>query len=100
MPDRRAADRLAHAPHGQPPLKPQPVGRGRPHGHRGLPSLAVRSCPIAFGFVLAISLAGFFIDLTMGSAWAFCQDIGRRYAAIVAGCMNMAAAWATCWRTG
>jgi MFS transporter, ACS family, glucarate transporter len=43
----------------------------------------------AFGFFLAISLAGFFIDLTMGSAWALCQDIGRRYAAIVAGCMNM-----------
>ena len=37
--------------------------------------------PDSFGFFLAISLAGFFIDLTMGSAWAFCQDIGRRYAA-------------------
>ncbi len=24
----------------------------------------------------------------MGPAWATCQDIGRRYAAIVAGCMN------------
>jgi MFS family permease len=45
--------------------------------------------PSAFSFFLAISLAGFFIDMTMGSAWALCQDIGRRYAAIVAGCMNM-----------
>jgi len=38
----------------------------------------------------------------MGPAWAVCQDIGRRYAAIVAGAMNMigavgsaAANWAT-----
>jgi len=45
--------------------------------------------PSAFTFFLAISLAGFFADLTMGSSWAVCQDIGRRYAAIVAGFMNM-----------
>ncbi len=45
--------------------------------------------PSAFWFFLAISLAGFFTDLTMGPAWALCQDIGRRYAAIVAGFMNM-----------
>jgi MFS family permease len=42
--------------------------------------------PIAFA--LAIALTGFFNDLAMGSAWATCQDIGRRHAAIVAGCMN------------
>ncbi|HEY5315104.1 MAG TPA: MFS transporter, partial [Pirellulales bacterium] len=42
----------------------------------------------AVTFFLAISLAAFFNDLTMGSAWATCQDIGQRYAAIVAGCMN------------
>jgi MFS family permease len=42
----------------------------------------------AFGFFLAVSLAAFFNDLTMGAAWATCQDIGGRYAAIVAGCMN------------
>jgi ACS family glucarate transporter-like MFS transporter len=41
-----------------------------------------------FTFFLAISLAAFWSDLTMGAAWATCQDIGRRYAAIVAGCMN------------
>jgi len=41
-----------------------------------------------FTFFLAISMAAFWNDLTMGAAWATCQDIGRRYAAIVAGCMN------------
>jgi nitrate/nitrite transporter NarK len=45
--------------------------------------------PNPFWFFLAISLAGFFTDLTMASAWASCQDIGKRYAAIVAGFMNM-----------
>ncbi len=25
----------------------------------------------------------------MGTAWATCQDVGKRYSAIVAGCMNM-----------
>jgi MFS transporter, ACS family, glucarate transporter len=49
-------------------------------------------CPLthtAFWFFLTISLAGFSADITMGSSWSLCQDIGRRYAAIVAGCMNM-----------
>jgi MFS family permease len=60
--------------------------------------------PDPFWFSLAISLAGFFTDLTMAPAWATCQDIGRRYAAIVAGFMNMVgnfggflAGWATGW---
>jgi MFS family permease len=44
--------------------------------------------PSALTFFLAISGAAFFNDLTMGASWATCQDIGRRYAAIVAGCMN------------
>ena len=34
-------------------------------------------------------MAGFFNDLTMGPSWAVCQDIGRRYSAIVSGFMNM-----------
>jgi ACS family glucarate transporter-like MFS transporter len=42
----------------------------------------------AWLFVGAITLATFCNDLTMGSAWASCLDIGRRYAGIVAGCMN------------
>jgi ACS family glucarate transporter-like MFS transporter len=50
--------------------------------------LACPFMPNAFTFFLAISLAAFFNDLTMGSAWAACQDIGKRHAAIVAGCMN------------
>jgi ACS family glucarate transporter-like MFS transporter len=41
-----------------------------------------------FLFFVSISLAAFSNDITMGPAWATCQDIGRRYAAIVAGCMN------------
>jgi ACS family glucarate transporter-like MFS transporter len=48
-------------------------------------------CLVAPGpvsFALAFALTGFFNDLAMGSAWATCQDIGRRHAAIVAGCMN------------
>lgn len=56
----------------------------------------------AFLFFLAVSLAAFWNDLTMGSSWAICQDIGKRHAAIVAGCMNTignlggaAAGWAT-----
>jgi MFS family permease len=58
--------------------------------------------PNALLFFLAISIGTFFNDLTMGPSWAACQDIGRRYAAIVAACMNMignlggaASAWAT-----
>jgi MFS transporter, ACS family, glucarate transporter len=72
------------------------------HGLCGLCYLACLFAPNAFTFFAAISLAAFFNDLTMGSAWATCQDIGRRYAAIVAGCMNTvgnmggaAAGWAT-----
>lgn len=39
-------------------------------------------------FVLFLALAAFCNDLTMGSAWASCIDIGGRYAGIVSGCMN------------
>jgi len=41
-----------------------------------------------WAFVLAIAFATFWNDITMGSAWASCIDIGRRYSGIVAGCMN------------
>jgi MFS family permease len=59
-------------------------------GH-SLCAIAYFSCLFtydAFSFFVAISLAAFFNDLTMGSSWATCQDIGKRYAGIVAGCMN------------
>jgi MFS transporter, ACS family, glucarate transporter len=72
------------------------------HGLCGLCYLGCLVAPDAFTFFLAISLAAFCNDLIMGPAWATCQDIGRRYAAIVAGCMNTvgnlggaAAGWAT-----
>jgi nitrate/nitrite transporter NarK len=39
-------------------------------------------------FVLAIAMAAFWNDITMGAAWASCLDIGKRYSGIVAGCMN------------
>ena len=40
-------------------------------------------------FAVGVALAGFSNDLTLRPAWAVCQDIGRRYAAIVSGFMNM-----------
>lgn len=58
------------------------------HGLCGVCYLGCLVAPTAFTFFLAISLAAFWNDLTMGSAWAVCQDIGKRYSAIVAGCMN------------
>jgi MFS transporter, ACS family, glucarate transporter len=42
----------------------------------------------AWIFVLAIALAAFWNDITMGAAWASCLDIGGRYSGIVSGCMN------------
>ncbi|QVL32526.1 MFS transporter [Telmatocola sphagniphila] len=42
-----------------------------------------------YAFAFLIALAGFFNDLTMSSCWATCQDVGRRNAAMVSGCMNM-----------
>jgi MFS family permease len=59
------------------------------HGLCALCYLACLRASSAFAFALAISMAAFCNDLTMGAAWATCQDIGKRYAAIVAGCMNM-----------
>lgn len=42
----------------------------------------------AWLFVLAIALAAFWNDMTMGAAWASCLDIGKKFSGIVAGCMN------------
>src|SRR5262249_34918159 len=39
-------------------------------------------------FVFGITMATFWNDMTMGSAWASCIDIGKRYSGIVSGCMN------------
>jgi MFS family permease len=40
-------------------------------------------------FAAGVGMAGFFNDIAMGPSWAVCQDIGRRYSAIVSGFMNM-----------
>ncbi|HEV3146798.1 MAG TPA: MFS transporter [Gemmataceae bacterium] len=40
-------------------------------------------------FASVIALSGFFNDVTMAPTWAACQDVGKRYSAIVSGCMNM-----------
>jgi MFS family permease len=50
--------------------------------------MAAAYMPSALWFFLTISLAALFNDLMMGSAWATCQDIGGRYTAVLAGCMN------------
>jgi MFS transporter, ACS family, glucarate transporter len=54
-------------------------------------------------FCLLLSLAAFCVDLTLGAAWATCQDLGRKHAAVTAACMNtfgtMGAALAA-WLTG
>lgn len=39
-------------------------------------------------FCLLVSLAAFCVDLTLGSSWATCQDLGREHAAVTAACMN------------
>lgn len=72
------------------------IGARRNFGIGGmlLAGICYAICPFmpqhnALPFALAISFAAFFNDMTMGAAWATCQDIGRRHAAIVAGAMNM-----------
>jgi nitrate/nitrite transporter NarK len=64
--------------------------------------LADRAPSPVVAFTVSISLAAFFNDLTMGATWSVCQDIGKRYSAIVAGAMNTignfggaAATWVT-----
>ncbi len=51
-------------------------------------AVAVLGFHSAWLFVLAIALAAFWNDITMGAAWASCLDIGGRYSGIVSGCMN------------
>ena len=58
----------------------------------GLTALCFLSCGMRPGigtFLVMIALAGFCTDLSIASSWATCQDIGKRYTAIVAGFMNM-----------
>jgi MFS family permease len=54
----------------------------------GLGWLAAIKAPNVHCLALAVSLAAFFNDVTMPSAWAICQSIGGRFTAIAAACMN------------
>lgn len=51
----------------------------------------------------SVALAAFCVDLTLGSAWAACQDIGQKHTAVAAAVMNtvgtVGAAFAV-WLTG
>jgi MFS family permease len=65
--------------------------------------LAARVAPNEHVFFLAVSAAAFFNDLVLGAAWATCQDIGRRHAAVTAATMNTTSAVAAAlagWLTG
>jgi MFS transporter, ACS family, glucarate transporter len=57
-------------------------------GTCGLCYFASMFAPNVELFVLAVAMAAFWNDMAMGSAWASCLDIGRKYSGIVAGCMN------------
>lgn len=63
------------------------------HGLCGLFMLLLVLIPtrveLAWLFALTIALAGLLNDMTMASAWASCQDVGKRYSAIVSALMNM-----------
>jgi MFS family permease len=50
--------------------------------------MAAIVAPNLHAFTLAISLAALSNDMTLASAWATCQDIGGRYTAVTAACMN------------
>lgn len=67
--------------------------------------LVARAAPTAETFFLGVSLAAFLNDLVLASAWATCQDIGGRHAAVTAAWMNTigtlgaaAAGWITGWQ--
>jgi MFS family permease len=54
-------------------------------------------------FTLAIALAALSNDMTLPSSWATCQDIGGRYTAVTAACMNTVGAVGAAvvaWTTG
>ena len=51
--------------------------------------LGARESQTANWFFVCVSLSAFCSDLALGSAWATCQDIGRRHAAVTGAWMNM-----------
>jgi MFS family permease len=58
------------------------------HGVCALCYFGSMFAPNVYMFMLAIAMAAFWNDLTMGAAWASCLDIGRKYSGIVSGSMN------------
>ncbi len=58
------------------------------HGLCGVCYLIAAYMTSPWACILAISIGTFWNDITMGSSWASCLDIGGRYAGIVSGCMN------------
>ncbi|HEV8061840.1 MAG TPA: MFS transporter [Gemmataceae bacterium] len=58
------------------------------HGLCGICYLLAAFMETPWTCVLAIAIGTFWNDITMGSAWASCLDIGGRYAGTVSGCMN------------
>jgi MFS family permease len=65
--------------------------------------LVAMFAPNVYVFVVAVSLAALSNDMTLASTWATCQDIGQRYTAITAACMNTIGslgAAASGWITG
>jgi MFS family permease len=62
------------------------------HGLCGIAMLFLVLIPtrpeFAWVFALMIALAGLTNDMTMASAWSSCQDVGKRYSAIVSALMN------------
>ncbi len=62
------------------------------HGLCGLCMLLLVLIPtraeLAWLFALTIAVAGLLNDMTMASAWSACQDVGKRYSAIVSAIMN------------
>jgi ACS family glucarate transporter-like MFS transporter len=57
-------------------------------GLAGIVTLFIPSFPNHLYVIVALCLASFFQDLAIPIIWAVTADIGERYAATVAGCMN------------
>lgn len=65
--------------------------------------LEAASAPNPHHFFVFVSLSAFCIDLTLGSTWATCQDVGSTSPAVAAACMNTVGTFgaaAAGWITG
>jgi len=87
--------------------------QNRRRSRKLLGTTAMLGCAVCWGvasqttnlhlFCISVAAAAFCVDLTLGSAWATCQDIGREHTAVAAAVMNtvgtLGAALAV-WLTG